>query len=151
MRRYITKPNSLTDKTILCVLNMASLLNCNVFCSTYIHIWWLNMIIGLVYGALVIFTTSILYCNVYDEVRVKHRFLDKVFKYGKFNAPYWHLSTKEFAYDTLLKNAPKLIDDICKATLIPIDERKLLFDVVCNIWTEEGQEIPPFVRNGKGL
>lgn len=145
MRRYITKPNSLTDERILIVLMMASLLNCILSCSTYIHIWWLNMIICFVWGVMVTFTISILYWNLYNEEHVKRRLLDKVFKYGKLNAPYWHLSTKEFAYDTLLKNAPKLVDDICKATLIPIDERKHLFDVVCNIWTEEGKEIPPFI------
>ena len=145
MSRYITKPNSRTDKVILFVLVMASLLNCNVFCSTYIDIWWLNMIIVFVCGAIVSFTTSVLYWNLYCKEHVKIRLLDNVFKYCKLNVPYWHLSTKEFAYDSLLKNAPKLIDDICKATLIPIEERKHLFDVVCNVWTEEGKEIPGYI------
>lgn len=145
IRNYITKPNSRTDKIILFVLSMASLMNCNVLCSTYIDIWWLSMIITLVCGVLVTFITSVLYWSLYSEVHVKHRLQDKVFKYGKLNTPYWHLSTKKFSYEYLLKNAPKLIDDICKATIIPIDERKQLFDAVCNIWTEEGKDIPPFI------
>ena len=145
MRKYITKPNSRTDNVILLALDMTSLFNCNVFCSTYIDIWWLSMIISIVCGSIVAFATSVLYWNLYSEVHVKNRLLVKVFKYGKFNTPYWHLSTKEFAYESFLKNAPKLIDDICKSTLIPIDERKYLFDFVCKIWTEEGKEIPPFI------
>lgn len=145
MRKYITKPNSRTDKVILFVLSMTSFMNCNVFCSTYIDIWWLNLIISLVCVVIVTSTTSVLYWNLYNEVHVKNRLLDKVHKYGKLRTPYWHLSTKEFAYDSILKNAPNVIDDICKATLIPIDERKKLFDAVCNIWTEEGKEIPPFI------
>ena len=145
MRKYITKPNSRTDKVILLVLDMTSLMSCNVFCSTYIDIWWLNMIIPIVCGSIVTFATSVLYWSLYSEVHVKNRLLVKVIKYGKLNTPYWHLGTKELAYDSLLKNAPNVIDDICKATLIPIDERKQLFDVVCNIWTEEGKEIPPFI------
>lgn len=145
MNKLLTKPYSRIDKVILLVLDMTSIMSCNVFCSTYIDIWWLNMIIPIVCGVIVTITTSVLYWNLYSEVHVKNRLLDKVFKYGKLNAPYWHLSTKEFAYDLLLKNAPNVIDDICKATFIPIYERKQLFDAVCNIWTEEGKEIPPFI------
>lgn len=145
MRSYVTKPNSRTDNIILFVLSMTSFMNCNILCSTYIDIWWLNLIISFVCVVIVTFTTSVLYWNFYNEVHVKNRLLDKVFKYGKLNTPYWHLSTKELSYDSLLKNAPNVIDDICKATLIPINERKKLFDVVCNIWTEEGKEIPPFI------
>lgn len=145
MRNYITKPNSRTDNIILLVLNMAFLMICNVFCSTCIDIWWLNMIINFVCVVIVTYTTSVLYWNLYNEVHVKNRLLDKVVEYGKSNTPYWHLSTNKFSYESLLKNAPNVIYDICKATLIPIDERKKLFDVVCNIWTEEGKEIPPFI------
>ena len=145
MRSYVTKPNSRTDKVILLVLDMASLMSCNVFCSTYIDIWWLNMIIVIVCGVIVTFATSVLYWNLYSEVHVEHRLQDKVLKYGKMNAPYWHMSEKEFNYDILVEKAPKLIDDICNATLIPIERRKILFDTVCNIWTEEGKEIPPFI------
>lgn len=145
MRNYITKPNSRTDKVILFGLNITYFLNCNVFCSTYIDIWWLNMIMNFVCVVIFTFTTSFLYWNFYNEVHVKHRLLCKVLKYGKLNTPYLHLSKKKFAYESLLKNALKMIDDICKATLIPIDERKYLFDFVCNIWTEEGKEIPPFI------
>ena len=59
--------------------------------------------------------------------------------------PIWHDFQNEFSYDSFLKNAPNVIDDIYKATLISIEERKPLFDVVCNIWIEEGKEIPPFI------
>ena len=145
MRNYVTKPNSRTDKVILILLDMASLMYCNILCSSYIDIWWLNMIVPIVCVVIVTFTTSVLYWSLYSEVHMKHRLLEKVLKYSKLNTPYWHLSTKEFAYESLLKNAPNVIDDICKSTLIPIDERKQLFDAVCNIWTEEGKEIPPFI------
>lgn len=145
MRSYITKPNSRTDKFILFVLSMTSFINCNVFCLTYIDVWWLNMIINFLCVVIFTLTTQILYWKLYSEVHVKHRLLGKVLKYGKFNTQYWHLSTKECAYDALLKNAPNVIECICKATIIPIDERKKLFDAVCNIWTEEGKEIPPFI------
>ena len=145
MNKLVTKPYSRIDKVILIMLDMASLMNCNILCSIYIDIWWLNLIINFVCAVIVTFTTSVLYWSLYSEVHVKHRLLDKVLKYSKLNTPYWHLSTKKFSYDALLKNAPKVIDAICNATLIPIDERKKLFDVVCNIWTEEGKEIPPFI------
>lgn len=143
MRSYVTKPNSRTDKVILFVLYLTNLFNCIILCSSYIDALWLKIIISFVYGAIVTLTTKIFYWNSYNEAHVKHRLLCKVLKYGKLNTPYLHLSKKKLAYESLLKNALKMIDDICKATLIPIDERKYLLDFVCNIWTEEGKEIPP--------
>ena len=50
MRRYITKPNSRTDKVILFVLDMTSLMNCVIFCSSYIDALWLKEIIVFVWG-----------------------------------------------------------------------------------------------------
>ena len=149
MNKIVTKYKSLFDRTLLSVLIIEITLHFKMWLNYLFRnldgFWWLTVPLTVLFGVVTTVFITILYWKRCSVEYAYSKILDRVLPYGKMNAPYWHMSEKEFNYDILVKKAPKLIDDICKATTIPIERRKILFDTVCNMWTEEGKEIPPYI------
>ena len=128
MRRFITRPNSKIDKRIILALNIIAYINFSFTISSIFTTWWVQIILIIIIGVVVAFTYESLYYIKYDPSFVKMRLEAKVEDFlcvpglGCYDIP----------------KACKLIDEICNATIVQIEERKFLYDQMCTIWTVYG-------------
>lgn len=128
MKRFITKPNSKIDKRIILALDIFAYIDVSCMLSSIFTTWWVQLILNIVIGVFVAFTYESLYYIKYSPSFVEMRLKAKVADFlcvpglGCYDIP----------------KACKLIDEICNATLVSIEERKFLYDQMCTIWTIYG-------------
>lgn len=125
MNKLITRPECKIDKVILWVLSMLTIFHFNIWLGNLDMSLWLKLLTSFLFGLMVAFFISTLYWNVHSEVKQLARLRHRTFKY--LYTP--HEGLKE-------SKVLKLIEDICKATNVPIEERKPLFDDVCNFYID---------------
>lgn len=133
MKRFITKPNSKIDRFILSVLSILFTMHfgwwiVGQFKDMANDYWWIWVPAIIAY--IVVITTAA-FC-----------------KYGqKYSPSFVEMILKEKVADFLcvpglgcydIPKACKLIDEICNATIVSIEERKFLYDQMCTIWTIYG-------------
>lgn len=123
MRRFITKPNSKIDKRIILALCLLANPIIVSYVNSLISIDWL--VLTIVISIIIPCLSYYLYYRKYDvnlvEMRLKAKVADFLCVPGLG------------CYD--IPKACKLIDEICNATIVPIEERKFLYDQMCTIWT----------------
>lgn len=133
MRRFITKPNSKIDGFILGESITLLTMHFNwwivgQFKDKASDYWWIWLPTAIAFGVVITYTILYLYWNLYSPIFVEKRLKEKVADFllvplhGCNNIP----------------KACKLIDEICNATIVPIEERKVLYDQMCTIWTVYG-------------
>ena len=128
MRRFITKPNSKIDKRIIFAFTLLANFNAVELITQLISISWLKVVLTIVISIIIPCLSYYLYYIKYDENFVEMRLKEKVADFlcvpglGCYDIP----------------KACKLIDEICNATIVPIEERKFLYDQMCMIWTVYG-------------
>lgn len=128
MKRFITKPNSKIDKLLILISIMLSVPVWVPLITSITSIVWLSVVLTIVIS---IVTNLIPYCLYYYryspsfvEMRLKEKVADFLCVPGLG------------CYD--IPKACKLIDEICNATIVQIEERKFLYDQMCTIWTRYG-------------
>lgn len=119
MNKLITRPECKLDRLILCVLTLLTIFHFNTWLDNLDMLIWLKLLTSFGFGIMVSFFISTLYWNVHSEVKQLARLKHRTLKY--LYTPYEGLKESKVL---------KLIEDICKATNIPIEERKPLFDDV---------------------
>ena len=124
--KLITRPESKVDRVILCVLVMLTVFHFNTWLENLDMLSGLKFLTSLGFGVMVSFFISALYWNVHSEVKQLARLRHKTLKY-LYTPSYEGLKESKVL---------KLIEDICKATIVPIEERKPLFDDVCNFFID---------------
>ena len=128
MRRFITKPNSKIDKRIILALNTLAYVVVSSISDSLFTTWWVQLILNIVIGVFVACLGESLYYIKYSPSFVEMRLKAKVADFlcvpvlGCYDIP----------------KACKLIDKICNTTIVPIEERKFLYDEMCKIWTIYG-------------
>lgn len=142
MRKYITKPNSRIDKFILSVLIMLIVM--------HFHFWidyqyrnldgflWLTIPTNIGFGVVTICLTYLLYFNLHSKEKNLESLQNKVFKYL--------YTPNRNAYNE--SSIIKLIDDICNATIVPIEDRKPLYDEVVKYLLDYfpyGEKVQPLI------
>lgn len=133
MKRFITRPNSKIDRFILSVL--ITLLTMHFswwivgqFKDKANDYWWIWFPSIIAFGVVITFSIVYLYWTLYSPISVEMRLKEKVADFlcvpglGCYDIP----------------KACKLIDEICNATIVQIEERKFLYDQMCTIWTVYG-------------
>lgn len=133
MRRFITKPNSKIDRFILGEL--ITLLTMHFswwivgqFKDKANDYWWIWFPSIIAFGVVIGYTIANLYWTLCSPIFVERRLKEKVEDF---------LLVPERGCNEIPK-ACKLIDEICNATIVPIEERKVLYDQMCTIWTVYG-------------
>jgi len=134
--KLITNPNSKIDSVILCVLVMLTVFHFNIWLEKFDIFLGLKLLTSFGFGIMITFFLSRLYWNVHSEVKQLLRLRHRTFKY--LYTPYEGLKGSKVL---------KLIEDICKATNVPIEERKPLFDDVSKFYIDFSPDhtIPEFV------
>lgn len=125
MNKLITRPESKIDKVILTVLSMLTIFHFNIWLGNLYISLWLKLLTSFVFGLMVSFFFSTLYWNVHSEVKQLARLRHRTIKY--LYTPYEGLKESKVL---------KLIEDICKATNVPIEKRKPLFDEVSKFYID---------------
>lgn len=133
MKRFITRPNSKIDKRILLVIYLLSYINVSYLLYSDITTWWLDLILEVVTSTMILLIIGFLYYRKYDKDFVNIRLSEKVSSY--LFVSYIPELNRNF-FD--IPKACKLIDEICNAIIVPIEQRKVLYDQMCRIWTECG-------------
>ena len=123
--KLITRPESKIDKVILWVLIMLTVFHFNIWLGNLDMPLWLKLLTSFGFGVMVTFFISTLYWNVHSAYKQLARLRHRTLKY--LYTPYEGLKESKVL---------KLIEDICKATIVPIEERKPLFDDVCNFFID---------------
>ena len=128
MRRFITKPNSKIDKLIIFALIVLEIPYTVPLITSMTSIVWLQVVLTIVISIGTNLFPYYLYNRKYSPSFVELRLKEKVADFlcvpglGCYDIP----------------KACKLIDEICNATIVPIEERKFLYDQMCMIWTVYG-------------
>ena len=138
MRRNITKYKSNIDSFILSLLIVLISVN---FCSWLNYQFrnldgflWLIIPLEFAFGVVTTFFICLLYWNLHSKEKKLESLQKKVYK---------HLYTH---YKSMNESKViKLIEDICNATNVPIEERKPLFDEVCKFYVDYYNAIPGYV------
>ena len=123
INKLLTKPYSRIDKFILSLLIMLIVMHF-YFWLDYRYRYldgflWLTIPTKIVFVVVTISLTYLLYWNLYSKEKKLLRLQKKV-----FNQLYTHYKSMNES------KAIKLIDDICNATIVPIEDRKPLYDKV---------------------
>lgn len=138
MKRFITRPNSKIDRLILSVLITLLTMHFSWWivgqfkdkASDYCWIWFPAII---AFSVVITFAIVYLYWILYSPIAVNIRLSEKVSSY--LFVSYIPELNRNF-FD--IPKACKLIDEICNAIIVPIEQRKVLYDQMCRIWTECG-------------
>lgn len=130
MRRFITKPNSKIDNRILLFFNIFAYFCVSCLLCSYITTKWIELISEFIITIIIVFITVILYHRKYDQTIVILRLRNKVSAYLSDS----YIIELDRQYFDIPK-ACKIINEICNATIVPIDERKPLYETMCQIWT----------------
>lgn len=138
MAKFITKPNSKFDDRFLFGVSVWSYFIFAILLSSVITTWWLVLLLDFLFVSILMFITLSLYQLRYNKNFVELRLYKKVSNYIIAN-----YSGPASLFD--IPKACKIIDEICKATIVPIEERKLLFDKMCLVWLTEGHAVPNFI------
>ena len=130
MNRFITNPNSKIDRLFLSVLITLITMHYSWWISGQFKdmandYWWIWFPTIIGFGVVITFAIVYLYWNLYSACKQLERLRHRTFKY--LYTPYEGLKESKVL---------KLIEDICKATNVPIEERKPLFDDVCNFYID---------------
>lgn len=124
MRRNITKYKSKIDRFILSVLIMLIVMHFNFWIDYQFRnldgFLWLSIPTKIGFGVVTIFFTYLLYWNLHSKEKKIERLQKKVFKY--LYTPNRNAENES--------SIIKLIDDICNATIVPIEDRKPLYKEV---------------------
>lgn len=135
MKRFITRPNSKIDRLILSVL--INLLTMHFswwivgqFKDMANDYWWIEIPAIIAFGLVITFAIVYLYWILYSPIAVNMRLINNVSTYLFYS--YIPELNRNF-FD--IPKACKLIDKICNATIVPIEQRKVLYDQMCRIWT----------------
>lgn len=124
--KLVTRPNCKIDRVILCVLVMLTVFHFNVWIENFDMSVWLKLLTSFGFGIMVTFFISTLYWNVHSAYKQLARLRHKTLKY-LYTPSYEGLKESKVL---------RLIEDICKATNVPIEERKPLFDDVCKYYID---------------
>ena len=127
MKRFITKPNSKIDKRIIFAFTILANFNSVEHITQLISISWLKVVLTIVISIIIPCLSYYLYYRKYDVDLVEMILKAKVADFLTYLPGY---------YD--IPKACKLIDKICNTTIVPIEERKFLYDQMCTIWTIYG-------------
>ena len=123
MNKLVTKPNSRIDESILIVMDSIIFYHFISWILYQFRIFdrFLLVIIPIIiaFGVVIFLFTIYLYWNAYSKEKKLLRLQKKV-----FNQLYTHYKSMNES------KAIKLIDDICNATIVPIEDRKPLYDEV---------------------
>lgn len=130
MKRFITRPYSKIDRCILSVLNTLLTMHFSwwivgQFKDMANDYWWIWFPTIIAFSVVIPFAIGYLYWILYGPDAVEMRLIEKVSDFlcvpglGCYDIP----------------KACKLIDKICNATIVPIEQRKVLYDQMCRIWT----------------
>lgn len=138
MKRFITRPYSKIDRCILNVL--ISLLSIHFswwivgqFKDMANDYWWIYLSTSIAFSVVIAYPIAYLYWILYSPIAVNIRLSKKVSAY-LFDRYKPQLIRNFFD----IPKACKLIDEICNAIIVPIEQRKVLYDQMCRIWTECG-------------
>ena len=82
--------------------------------------WWIWFPSIIAFGVVISFAIAYLYWNLYSACKQLERLEKRVLLFT--NTSYERLEENDVI---------KMIEHICKSTLVPIEERKTLFDEVC--------------------
>lgn len=141
MKRFITKPYSKIDKRIILALCLLANPIIVSYVNSLISIDWLKVVLTIVISIIIPCLLYYLYYRKYDKDYVNLRLSKKVSTY-LFESYIPELNRNFFD----IPKACKIIDEICNATIVPIEHRKVLYDQMCRIWTECGGGSHYFVK-----
>lgn len=128
MKRFITRPNSKIDKLLILISIMLSIHLWVPLITSVTSIVWLSVVLTIVISIVTNLLPYCLYYYKYSPSFVEMRLKEKV--------SYFLCVPGLGCYD--IPKACKLIDEICNATIVQIEERKFLYDQMCTIWTVYG-------------
>lgn len=130
MHKYVTKPNSNIDNRILLFFDIFAYSCVCYLLGDFNTTWWLNLILEIIIAIIIVFITLTLYYRKYNKSTVLLRLMKKVNAF--LNDSYIPELGRHY-FD--IPRACKIINEICNSTIVPIDQRKTLYDRMCQIWT----------------
>ena len=141
MNRLVTKPYSRIDRFILSLLIMLIVMHF-YFLLDYQYrnldgFLWLTIPTKIGFVVVTILFTYFLYWNLHSKEKKLSRLKKKVFKY-------LYIHYKSINESKIIK----LIDDICNATIVPIEDRKPLYDEAVKYLIEcfpDGEKVQPLL------
>ena len=146
MSRFITKPNSKIDKRIIFAFTILANFNDVELITQLISISWLKVVLTIVISIIIPCVSYFLYYRKYDKDFVNIKLSKKVAKYLDYSHFCFCGNNDMIILDFDIPKACKIIDEICNATIVPIEMRKPLYDKMCSIWTEYGGGSSYFVK-----
>lgn len=141
MNKLVTKPYSRIDESILIVMDSIIFYHFISWILYQFRIFdrFLLVIIPIIiaFGVVIFLFTIYLYCNVYSKEKKLSRLKKKVFNY-------LYIHYKSINESKVIR----LIYDICNATIVPIEDRKPLYDEVVKYLIEcfpDGEKVQPLI------